>query len=289
MMQRFDGAILGSLLLSLIVCLGGCAAGPLRKPDPRDRFEPMNRSIYAFNDKIDKAVLRPVARAYRYSLPRPLRNRVSNMLSNLDYSRTIINDFLQGKADDGVNDVARLVVNTIIGVGGMFDPATRMGIEKHDLDFGQTLGHWGVPAGPYLVLPFLGPSDVRDTISLVPDAYSIPIAYYKNKHEFIGITYAYAIIWTVDKIDARSQLLDADKMLDSAYDPYALMRSAYLQRRDYLIHGNQSSGAPAMPDIPEDPEPDAAGASAAPVAPSPPAPAPPPAPATPAPAPGSPP
>lgn len=216
-------------MLLAALCLSGCASLPSGKPDPRDRFERFNRAVYKFNTVLDHAILRPVARGYTKITPAPVRNSVNNFMINLTYPTTIINEFLQGKGNDGVSDSARLVVNTLFGIGGLFDPASKMGLDKHDQDFGQTLGHWGVHSGPYLMLPLLGPSSVRDTIGLLPDEYTTFRAYIRDPYVRWGL-------YVVDKVNTRSQLLDTDKVIDSAYDPYAFVRNAWLQRREYLIH-----------------------------------------------------
>ena len=225
-------------MLGLSAVLAGCASLPKgEKPDPRDRFERFNRSIYAFNTKADHLILRPVARGYVKVTPAPVRTSVHNFLENLVYTKTIINDFLEGKWRDGGTDTARLLLNTTVGIGGLFDPASKAGLDRHHTDFGETLGIWGVHSGPYLLLPILGPSTVRDAIGLLPDEYSALPAYIRP----VWIPYA---IGAMQGIDIRVGLLDEDKLLDSAYDPYAFVRNVWLQRREYLIHGD----APAAPE-----------------------------------------
>ena len=229
-------AALAALLL-LNLGLSGCAALPSGKPDPRDRFERFNRSIYKFNTALDHAVLRPVARTYVKVLPQPVRTSIGNFTTNLAYPSTVANDFFQGKLADGVSDAARIIVNSTIGIGGLFDPASRMGLDRHSQDFGLTLGKWGVHSGPYLMLPLLGPSTVRDTVGMGPDYLLI--------YEIVSthlITNNYAIwgLYGLAQIDRRAGILDLDKVIDSAYDPYAFVRSAYLQRRDYLIRGEEN-------------------------------------------------
>jgi phospholipid-binding lipoprotein MlaA len=231
-------------ILSLTLGLSGCAALPNGKPDKRDRFERFNRSVYKFNTAIDHAAIRPVARAYVKFLPRQVRNRVSNFTTNLAYPITFVNDILQGKIADGVTDAARIVVNTTLGVGGLFDPASRMGLDRHEEDFGQTLGKWGVHSGPYLMLPLLGPSDVRDTFGLVPDF----VLRYEITSPLITNNYVSAGLFILGKVDLRSQLLDGDRILESTYDPYAFVRNAYLQRREYLIHDGDLPPEELFPD-----------------------------------------
>jgi phospholipid-binding lipoprotein MlaA len=221
-------------VLGLLLSLAGCASLPNgAKPDPRDRFERVNRGIYVFNVKVDHAVLRPTARAYVKITPRPVRTGVSNFLSNLTYTATIINDFLQGQFRHGTSDTARLVINTLFGLGGIFDVATPSGLDRNYADFGQTMGKWGVHSGPYVMLPFLGPSTVRDAIGLLPDEYTTVRAYIIDPYVRWGL-------FSLDVVDRRTGLLDEDKILDRSYDPYAFLRNVYLQRRDYQIHGDQS-------------------------------------------------
>jgi len=224
-----------------LLCLGllllhGCATLPAgTNRSPRDPWERMNRTTYKFNDKFDKAIARPVARGYRKALPRFVRTGIRNFFDNVDTPVVMLNDLLQGQFKAFCNDTARLLVNTTLGMGGLLDPATAAGLEKNDRDFGQTLGKWGAHKGPYVVLPFLGPSDVRDTFGRVADTYSTPRTYIKNDYWLYGL-------WLLDKVDERSRLLDFDRLLDSAYDPYAFMRNAYLQRRDFKVNGGQSQG-----------------------------------------------
>jgi len=221
-------------LAALVVLLAaGCAARPATRTDPRDPWERMNRATYAFNDKFDKAIFRPVARGYRAGVPHVVRTGIRNAFDNVDTAIVMVNDLLQGQFTPLVHDTSRLLVNTVIGVGGLFDPATAMGIEKGDRDFGQTLGKWGVGSGPYLVLPFLGPSDVRDTVGRVADTYSTPRTYISNTWWNYGS-------WALEKVDWRSRLLDSDRLLDGAYDPYAFLRNAYLQNRQFKVRGADS-------------------------------------------------
>jgi len=217
-----------------LLALSGCASLPAgAKPDPRDRFERLNRSIYVFNVKLDRAVLRPTAKAYVRVVPQGGRTAVTNFLSNAKYPTTIINDFLQGHVRYGVSDTARLVVNTLFGLGGLFDVATPSGLDRHSADFGQTLGRWGVHSGPYVMLPVLGPSTVRDSIGLLADTYTTPYTYLSNLYARYGL-------WGVDLLDVRASLLPEDKYIDSAFDPYAFLRNAWLQRREYQVHPEKS-------------------------------------------------
>jgi phospholipid-binding lipoprotein MlaA len=208
--------------------LTGCATLPNGKPDPRDRFERVNRGIYRFNTALDHAILRPVARGYVNVTPTPVRHSISNFFSNLSYPTTIVNDFLQAKFHDGVSDTARFVVNSTFGVGGLFDVATPTGLDRHNEDFGQTLGKWGVPPGPYLMLPFLGPSTLRDAPTRLVDEYTTPRAYIRDPYVRWGL-------YVLDKVDERAQLLPTDAVIDQAYDPYAFVRNAWLQHREFEV------------------------------------------------------
>jgi phospholipid-binding lipoprotein MlaA len=232
-------------LLGLFLALTGCATLPAgAKPDPRDRYERFNRGIYSFNVTVDHAVLRPAARAYVKITPRPVRTGVSNFMSNLTYTTTIINDFLQGQWRNGSSDTARIVVNTLFGLGGIFDVATPSGLDRHSADFGQTMGKWGVHSGPYLMLPFFGPSTVRDAIGLLPDEYTTVRAY-------IIDPWVRWSLFSIDTIDHRAGLLDQDKILERSYDPYAFIRNVWLQRREYQIHGDQPGGDQPPEDFPD--------------------------------------
>jgi phospholipid-binding lipoprotein MlaA len=183
-----------------------------------------------------------VARGYRAVTPALVRRGISNFLDNLAYPRTIINEFLQGKFADSGRDTVRLVVNTVFGLG-LFDPASRAGLEQHDEDFGLTLAKWGVPMGPFVELPVLGPSSVRDGIGKIPDAYTEGQQYVTDPYVSYGL-------WALNLLDIRTALLDTDNIVDSAYDPYALVRNAWLQRRNYLVHGD----VPVTDDTSLDPE-----------------------------------
>jgi phospholipid-binding lipoprotein MlaA len=222
-----------SLAALLLLLLSACASQAPTRSDPRDPWERMNRVTYAFNDKFDKGVARPVARGYRDGVPHFVQTGIRNVFNNCDTTIVMVNDLLQAQFTAFMHDTSRLLVNTVIGVGGLFDPATAMGLEKSDRDFGQTLGKWGVHAGPYLVLPFLGPSDVRDTFGRAADTYSTPRTYIKNTYWDYGS-------WLLERVDARSRYLDADRVLDSAYDPYAFLRNAYLQNRAFKVRGGNS-------------------------------------------------
>jgi phospholipid-binding lipoprotein MlaA len=233
-------------LFAFTITLSGCATLPGGKPARGDPFERFNRSVYAFNTVFDHKILRPVARGYAKITPLVVRARITNFITNLQYPTTLINDFLQGRPNDGGQDLARLVVNTTIGIGGLFDPASRMGIDRHEQDFGQTLGRWGFHTGPYLMLPFLGPSTVRDAIGLGPDYYAL--------YEIVSVgvfndnNYVNYGLFTVKLVNRRADLLDSDAILEKTFDPYAFVRDAYVQEREYQIHDGENMPAEQFQD-----------------------------------------
>lgn len=231
-------ALLAVLLVSLTL-LGGCAS----TGNPRDPFEPLNRGIYHLNDGIDTVLLKPVAEVYRGVLPQFVRTGVSNFYSNINDVIVALNNLLQGKFLNAVSDVGRIVVNTTVGLLGVFDVATHIGLEKHDEDFGQTLGYWGIGPGPYLVIPLLGPSSVRDAIGRFVDFKTDPITYVDPSRDR-------NILWGVRFVNRRSELLETSKILETAaLDPYEFLRDAYLQRRRNLVY--DGSPPPDKEDAPD--------------------------------------
>ena len=205
----------------------------LRVYNRADPLEPINRSIYKFNDTVDKAVIKPVARGYQAVMPAVGKIMLSNFFSNLDDVVVTANDLLQFKLAQGFSDGTRFFVNSTIGVFGLIDVASTGGLRKHDEDFGQTLGKWGVGNGLYLVLPILGPSTVRDSIGLFGDGYISPM-YQMNDMRARNQAYL------IRGINRRAQFLDQEKVLNEAMiDPYQFMRDAYLQRRlNQVYDGN---------------------------------------------------
>jgi phospholipid-binding lipoprotein MlaA len=220
------------LLSVCLLLLCGCAALPPGvKRDPRDPWERFNRGSYKFNDAIDRAVVKPVAKGYTH-LPQPVQSGVHNFFDNLDYPVTIVNDLLQGQVKSFFSDIGRFVFNTTVGLGGLFDPATAAGMEKNVRDFGQTLGKWGVPKGPYVMVPIFGPYDVRDGIG------AVTVDYYANPRSYTTF-WVNTGLWLARGVDRRARLLPLDATIQSAYDPYAFIRNAYLQNRDFMVHGDQ--------------------------------------------------
>ncbi|MDQ2639548.1 MAG: VacJ family lipoprotein [Pseudomonadota bacterium] len=219
-------------ILLVLLCAGllpACASLPPGERDPRDPFERFNRSMYRVNDALDRGVARPAAKAYVKVTPAPVRTGVSNFFRNLNSTTVIANNLLQLKPKGFFTETARLVVNTTIGIGGLFDPATQLGLPSGDEDFGQTLGRWGVKSGPYIVLPALGPSSVRDTVGLVGDQFTDP------KYYLIDKFWINASLTVLSLVDTRAGLLGTDEVLASSFDPYVFMRNAYLQRREFQV------------------------------------------------------
>lgn len=215
------------VLIAVLASVSGCAT------TNKDPLEGVNRGIYKFNDVADRYAIKPVAKAYKAVAPSPVRTGISNFFSNLGTLTTIVNDLLQLKFAHAFTDAGRFVINTTFGLAGFIDVASMDKIEKHQEDFGQTLGYWGVGSGPYLVLPIIGPSTVRDASGLFIDTVtSDPITYLHNT----GQIRAHNQVRAVQFLDKRTQLLDATDLVDNAsIDPYAFMRDAFLQRRASMI------------------------------------------------------
>lgn len=222
-------AFQGCALIALVL-LGGCAStGAAKAPHPKDPFENVNRGIYKFNDVVDRATLKPVAKGYKKVLPEWMRSGVSNFFSNLQYPATILNQLLQGKPALAARDTGRLLTNTLLGFGGLLDPASRVGLDKNDEDLGQTLGVWGVPSGPFITLPFLGPTTVRDAPSSFAEFFVDPLTYADVKWE---VTWG---LRALDIVNVRSELLALDPVIEKSFDPYAFVRNSWLQRREYQV------------------------------------------------------
>lgn len=215
-------------LMLIALCFIPFAA---RADDPvsvsRDPWEGMNRKIFVFNDYVDRYALKPVARGYHWVLPQPVQDGISNVFDNLTEVRTVLNQALQGKPLLALSDTGRFLVNSTVGVVGIFDVATHIGLPQHDEDFGQTLGYWGVPAGPYFVLPLLGPSTVRDTGGLGGDLFANPVSEVDHVPTRNTVT-------GVGVVSKRADLLKSEEMITG--DRYQFIRDAYLQHRDFLIH-----------------------------------------------------
>ena len=223
-------------MASLAGLLSACATTGVGSA--RDPLEPLNRAIFGFNETFDQALLKPVAQGYRAALPEMVRAGVTNFFSNIGDVWIAANNLLQGKPESALQDVMRVAINTVIGLGGLIDVASDAGLDKHNEDFGQTLGRWGVGSGPYLVLPFLGPSNFRDGIALV------------------GVDTAVDPVWNIDHIptrntlysgravNARSDALDAVSVIEAAaLDKYRFVRDSYLQRRRSLRYASRPQEA----------------------------------------------
>ena len=216
------------IFLSLILIIGsGCASNVAKNNN--DPAEKLNRKFYALNDSLDKHFVEPVAKVYANVTPSPIREGVTNFFENLTYINTISNDLLQGKFALFAKDTARFIINSTVGLGGLLDPASKMGFEHRDEDLGQTLGVWGANDGAYVMLPFLGPSSARDVTSPLMGMASNPMTYLAS---IVAIP-----VGIVNAINTRANLLDATRMRDqAALDPYTFVREAWRQQRTYDIH-----------------------------------------------------
>ncbi len=261
--------LLPCVALALPLILGGCATlGHGQSSDSADgsAYDPLesyNRAIFKFNDQFDRFVLKPAAQGYSYVLPQPVRNSVTRFFNNLLEPTVIVNDLLQGKLERTASDTGRFVVNSTVGVVGLFDPARRLGLRPHEADFGMTLGVWGAPPGPYIVWPILGPSDLRDSFGLIADYYTYPVNYLNSGTARWSLR-------VLDAVNTRANLLGASSVLEQAAGPnmYSFVREAYFQQRLNLIY----NGNPPQPKFPGDESPDdnePPGSGAAPPAPAP--------------------
>ncbi len=233
-MNKFAKLIMLFLATGSALLSGGCATtgngGPGHASDPLEGF---NRGVYAFNRDMDKIFLKPVAEVYDAVLPEPVDQGVTNFLSNLNDVMSGLNNLLQFKFEDAGQDAGRFLLNSTVGFLGFFDVASEYGLEKHNEDFGQTLGYWGVGSGPYLVLPLFGPTTLRDGVGMGVDGMSDPITYVehvptRNTVRALGV------------LNARADLLDKERILDAAAtDEYSFVRDAYLQRREALVRDGE--------------------------------------------------
>ena len=229
---------LNKKLINILICVGialmaGCATTQqterVAKIDP---FESVNRAVFTFNENADEYVIKPVAEAYQFVLPEFVRTGVTNFFSNIGDVFVAVNNLLQGKPGNAANDIGRFLVNSTIGILGLFDVATDAGLEKNKEDFGQTLGVWGVPSGPYVVLPLFGPSSVRDTAGLALDIKTdfILNSNQLNHDQKVGST-------VLRVVNQRANLLEASQLLeDAAFDKYSFLRDSYLQRRRNQVY-----------------------------------------------------
>ncbi len=213
-------------LLSICACILLSSTARAQEENNVDPWESLNRKIFVFNDVSDRYVLKPLARTYQFLVPQFIDNGISNMFDNLGEVVTFLNDILQFKPKEAAVSSGRLLINSTVGLFGFFEVAGKIGLQRNKEDFGQTFARWGVSSGPYLVLPLLGPSTVRDAVGLIPDTYAHP-SMYANDTGFRNTSYV------VDKIDARADLLKAEEAIFG--DRYTFIKDAYLQHREYLI------------------------------------------------------
>jgi phospholipid-binding lipoprotein MlaA len=226
--------LLSSLVIS--ITLAGCASTETTVPAPNDPWAGWNRGAQTFNDNLDKAILKPVAKGYQWITPEFVNDGVTNFFSNINDIGVTINGLLQFKLAQSGMDASRFLINTTAGIGGFIDVAKMIDLPKHNEDFGQTLGFWGVPSGSYLVLPFFGPSSPRDTFGLVGDALLNPVTYV-SIFGGAAATAATAGSRALDVTDRRANLMTTEKIVDEgAVDRYDFIKNSYEQNRDYLIH-----------------------------------------------------
>lgn len=226
MSKRIGQIFLAACAASL---LGGCATSG----NPKDPIEGFNRVMYGIHDGIDTVVLKPVATGYDTVMPDPVQTGVTNFFGNISDLMTSVNGLLQGKPKDAFSDLGRVLVNSTVGVLGLFDVATGMGLEKHDEDFGQTMGVWGVGEGAFVFLPVLGPRNVRDTAGVYVDMRTDPVGYIDD----VSVRNS---LWALRLVNTRANLLPADKVIEeAALDKYSYIRDAYIQnRRNKVYDGN---------------------------------------------------
>jgi phospholipid-binding lipoprotein MlaA len=222
-------------VLGLLILQSACATlPPGAARDPRDPLERINRTTFKFDDFVAHKVALPIARGYQTVTPTFMRRGIANIFENAHTPTIMANDLLQAKFTAFGQETARLLLNSTVGLGGMLDPATAVGLPKEDNDFGRTLGTWGVHSGPYLVLPLFGPSDLRDGLAKLVDQFASPQNYIRNKPVFYGVEGLGIINTFSESLLPTYQLLDQQ----NAYDRYAFARNAYLQQRSYLINGD---------------------------------------------------
>ena len=238
MVQVTFGSLVRGAALAASLALVGCASTPAQQGSVSDPAEGVNRAVFGFNRGVDTVLIRPVAYAYREAVPAPVRDRVTDFYRNLRSPVILANDLMQGNLERAGNTLARFWINTIGGIGGLVDLATVVGIPRHEEDFGQTLATWGAGEGPYVMLPLLGPSNVRDTVGMVVDFFLDPAGYIIRAEYERVVSY---IRTGSEVIDNRSRILQAtDDLERNSVDYYAQVRSLYKQRRDALIR----NGAP---------------------------------------------
>jgi phospholipid-binding lipoprotein MlaA len=232
-MRQLTGKVWTLPCIALVVLLTGCAS--TQSTDPSDPYESMNRSFYGFNDALDRHFFKPVAQGYVDVTPDPVRTGVTNFFDNVGYLDTMANDLLQGKAGQFLQDTGRFIINSTLGIGGLFDPATSMGLKEHDEDLGQTFGVWGAGEGAYLTLPLFGPSSFRDAPGLATAMLLNPLTYLNPVVTFP--------LQFVNAVNTRANYLEATRIRDeAALDPYIFVREAYRQQREFKIYDGNPPG-----------------------------------------------
>ncbi len=216
-------------LRAIVTLLLAVLAVPAVYGEDVDPWEPANRKVFAVNDFFDRILLRPVAKAYKKVIPGPVRRGIGNVFANIGTPATALNQFLQGKPRDGFSDTGRFLVNSTIGIGGIFDVASPMGMQPHQEDFGQTFGVWGAESGNHVMLPLGGPSTVRDGVGLIFDLAANPLRLLSPASHRYGAA-------AVQVVHGRSNLLAAEELMPQSGDRYLFLRDAYLQRREYLVN-----------------------------------------------------
>jgi phospholipid-binding lipoprotein MlaA len=244
-------------LILLLALVSGCASVPDEYRDPRDPLESYNRGMYKFNKAVDDAVVKPISKGYKAITPDPLDRGITNFFNNIADVTSAVNNLLQFKLSRAGSDVGRLVVNTTVGLLGFFDVATNLGLPSYKEDLGQTFGYWGDVDSPYMMLPLLGPSTLRDSIGLVGDAFTSPLFNVEKNRVYWGLV-------ALNVVDTRADLLTAGKILEeAAVDPYIFLRDAYLQRRRNQIFDGNPPPDPDADDIFEEDSVDAGDESSA--------------------------
>jgi phospholipid-binding lipoprotein MlaA len=218
--------------LACLLMAGGCAATAAPQGAEQsavDPWEPMNRRVDRFNTEVDRLTLKPVAKGYEKVVPDFMQQGITNFSRNLRGPLNIVNNFLQGDGSEGFSETGRFLANSTLGIGGLFDVASRMGLERYNEDFGQTLAVWGVPSGPYVVVPFFGPQTLRDAFALPLDFLADPLTHYRNER----VRYS---LFTLRAIDLRARFLSVEDFVEDSYDRYIAIRESYLQHRQYEVY-----------------------------------------------------
>jgi len=225
------------------VCIATMLSAPVLAEDGVDPLEGWNRTVFSFNETLDRYLLKPVAKGYDFVTPQFVDNGISNIFSNLGEVRNLVNNLLQLKGGEAVDDLGRFAINSTVGLVGFFDVASKWGLEKNQEDFGQTLATWGVNDGPYLMLPLLGPATVRDGVGRISDSFLLPQTYIEDNKVRLAVR-------GTNVVDARSDLLATEELIEG--DKYSFIRDIYLQRRDYLINDGEVEDDFTSDDLPED-------------------------------------